>query len=367
MFEEKTFENILSDMLSYVADRNPDLDVREGSIIYTALAPMALELETAYHEMDMIMNETFLETASMEYLVKHGDQMGVALHEATYAHFEGEFDAEVEIGSRFNLDEFNYAVIDKLSDPTEDNPHYRFELVCETAGAEPNTYLGALTPITFVENLSYAELTSVLIYGEDEEDTEAYRYRLQIHAKNPPVNGNIAQYNEWLDNYDGVGKYRVTPLWNGANTIKLTVLDSNDEAASDELIDELQEYFDPGSRGMGDGQAPIGAIVTVDTAIEVPVVIDCELALKDDYTSPIGVQEGIIEYLKSVALNKNFVAYMPISAAIYNAESVDDIRRLSVEVKDITMDADISTFIPSVSLGANEIPVLDVENSVWGE
>lgn len=366
MFENKTFENILSDMLSYVVDRNPDLDVREGSIIYTALAPIALELETTYREMDMINEETFLETASKEYLVKHGDQMGVGINEATYGHFEGEFDVAVEIGSRFNLDEFNYAVIDKLSDPTENNPRYRFELACETSGAEPNDKFGSLTPITYVANLGYAELTKVLIYGEDEEETEAYRYRLQVHAKNPPINGNLSQYNEWLDDYDGIGKYRVTPCWNGANTVKVTILDSNNERASDELVNQLQEYLDPDCRGMGDGQAPIGAIVTVDTVEEVPVVVYCDLVLKDGYSSPIGVQDAVNNYLKSIVLNKTTIAYMPISAEIYNAESVEDISGLTIVVDGTIMDASSDVFIPSVSIGENEIPVLDIENSVWG-
>ena len=92
MFENKTFETILSEMLTYVEGQNPELDTRTGSIIYTALAPVALELETAYREMDMILNETFVETASKEYLAKHGDQVGVELNLATYAHLEGWFD-----------------------------------------------------------------------------------------------------------------------------------------------------------------------------------------------------------------------------------------------------------------------------------
>ena len=172
MFENKTFENILSEMLNYVSDKNPDLDTRDGSIIYTALAPIALELETAYHEMEMILEETFLETASKEYLVKHGDPIGLAINEATYGHFKGVFDVPVEIGSRFNLDKFNYNVIAKLSDPSSGDQTYSYELVCETAGTEPNGYLGVLTPITFVPNLSYAKLTDILVYGEDEEETE---------------------------------------------------------------------------------------------------------------------------------------------------------------------------------------------------
>ena len=292
MFENKTFENILSDMLTYVSSMDSELDTRTGSIIYNALAPIALELETAYREMDMILEETFLETASKEYLVKHGDQMGLEINEATYGHYKGEFDVDVEIGSRFNLDKFNYSVIGKLSNPTDVNPNYVFELVCETSGSEPNGYLGDLTPITFVSNLTQARLTSVLVYGEDEEETEAFRYRLQIHVKKPPVNGNVSQYDEWLSEYDGVGKYRTIPCWNGVNTVKLLILNSENKSANNELITQVQNYFDPPTstindnvsdvtypqgRGMGNGQAPIGAIVTVDTITEVPVVINCTL------------------------------------------------------------------------------------------
>lgn len=380
MFENKTFENLLSDMLSYVRNTDSELDTRTGSLIYTALAPIALELEAAYHEMDMILEETFLETASKEYLVKHGNQIGLEINEATYGHYKGEFNVDVAIGSRFNLDKFNYSVINKLSNPTSVNEYYVFELVCETAGSEPNSYLGDLTPITFIDNLSHAELTSVMIYGEDEEDTEAFRYRLQLHVKTPPINGNVSQYDEWLAEYDGIGKYRTIPCWNGANTVKLLILNAENKSASDELIEQVQNYFDPPTatindtvsaanypqgRGMGNGQAPIGAIVTVDTITEVPLVINCKVSLKNGYTSPIGVQEAVEEYLDSLVLNKSTIAYMPISAAIYNAESVEDIISLRITVKNEVMDTSVSPFIPSVAIGDNEIAVLDEDNTVW--
>lgn len=380
MFEDRTFENILSNMLSYVNDQDSELDTRTGSIIYTALAPIALELETAYHEMDMILEETFLETASKEYLVKHGNQIGLEINEATYGHYKGEFNTDVEIGSRFNLDKFNYNVIRKISDPTTSNQYYTFELICETSGSEPNDYLGDLTPITFVNNLSYAKLTSVLIYGEDEEDTEAFRYRLQVHVKNPPVNGNISQYEGLLAEYDGIGKYRVVPCWNGCNTVKLLILNSEEKGASKELIGQVQEYFDPPTspinddlsdasypqgRGMGNGQAPIGAIVTVDTITEIPVIINCKLALKDGYSSPVGVQEAIEEYFKSIVLSKTTISYMAISAEIYNVECVEDIVSLTISVNGTVMDVNTSPFVPSVTIADNEIAVLDTVNSVW--
>lgn len=381
MFEDKTFENIMNTMLGTVSDLYPDLDTRVGSIIYNALAPVALELETVYHEMDMILDETFVETASKEYLIKHGNQLGLEINYATNAHFVGEFDVDVSIGSRFNLDKFNYTVIKKLSDPSGSSEYFTFELVCETAGSEPNNLLGDLTPITYVSSLSHAKLTSTVIYGEDEEETESFRYRIQTHVKNPPVDGNLSQYDEWLAEYDGIGKYRTVPCWNGQNTVKLLILNPENESASPELISQVQEYFDPPTgvinddslaidypqgRGMGNGQAPIGAIVTVGTATNVPVVIECELLLKDGYTSATEAQKNVEEYLESIALNKTTIAYMPIVAAIYNASCVDEISRLSIKIKGKVMDTSLSNFIDSVTIDSNEVAVLDTENSVWG-
>ena len=61
MFEDMTFENILNDMLSRVPN---DVDKREGSIIYDALAPCAYHLAQTYfqlrHYMDLFLQALLL-------------------------------------------------------------------------------------------------------------------------------------------------------------------------------------------------------------------------------------------------------------------------------------------------------------------
>ncbi len=52
MFESITFESIIKRMLSKIPS---DMDKREGSIIYDALAPVALELQLMYIELDNIL------------------------------------------------------------------------------------------------------------------------------------------------------------------------------------------------------------------------------------------------------------------------------------------------------------------------
>lgn len=380
MFENKTFENILANMLSSVQSSDPEIDINVGSVIYTALAPIAMELETAYRDMNATLEETLIMTASKDYLIQHGNQIGVPINGASHAYFNCETNVKLEIGTRFNNDMFNYTVIQYLSTnyktnedgsyKTDENGEnipisYVYAVICETAGSEPNAYLGDLTQITYVPNLTYAKLTSILTYGEDEEDTEAYRYRLQVHCNNAPIGGNVAQYNEWLDEYPGIGHYKVTPLWNGANTVKLTILSPENTSASEELIKQVQNDFDPiTSPGMGDGLAPIGAVVTVDTCTEVNIVLDCQVRMKEGYTTADTVKKAVDEYIKSLVLTTDKIAYLPISAAIYNAEGVSEVVSLTVYVGsygELTIDSLATN--PHITLAENEIPMYDIDDT----
>ena len=275
---------------------------------------------------------------------------------------------EVEIGSRFNYDKFNYSVTDIISYPETESDYYIYELVCETAGVEPNDKFGYLTPITFVDGLSYAELKSMITYGEEEEDTETYRYRIQTHAKSPAIDGNLAQYHEWLDEYPlgGIGKYKVIPCWNGTNTLKILALTPDNTPLSQTKIDEIQTYFDPAvtriesniddptyedevdgypqGRGMGNGKAPIGAIVTVDTLQAATVNVDVRVVC-DEGVDINAIRNNIVseieKYLDSTIFNKTKVEYLPIYAAIFATTGVSEIVGLEVEVEHIDDAIDV--------------------------
>ena len=73
MYEGITYEIILKRMLDKVSDT---IDKREGSVIYDALAPAALELQIMYIELDVILNESFGDTASRKYLIKRAAERG---------------------------------------------------------------------------------------------------------------------------------------------------------------------------------------------------------------------------------------------------------------------------------------------------
>ena len=112
MYEQMTFERIVRRMLDAVPQ---NVDKREGSILYDAVCGAALELANLYIELDVVLNETFADTASREYLIRRAAERGLSPEPATNAVLRGEFNIDVPIGSRFSLEELNYAVIEKIS------------------------------------------------------------------------------------------------------------------------------------------------------------------------------------------------------------------------------------------------------------
>ena len=167
------FDTILEDLLEGVSD---DFDKREGSIIYDALAPAAMRMAEFYSALDMAMDELYADTASYYYLIKRAAERGLVPKEETYAVCKmvaTPADAKIALGDRFNLNDLNYTV-------TSIAGNGEYQLTCETAGTTANQQIGNLLPIQTaneLNDLESAEITEILIPGEDEEDVETFRQR----------------------------------------------------------------------------------------------------------------------------------------------------------------------------------------------
>lgn len=331
--EEFSATNLLERMLSRVPD---DLDKREGSIIYDALAPAAWELAATYRLLFSAYEEAFITTAEGDALDMRVEEMGLSRHEASKSLRKGIFKdtlgdvMDVEIGARFSSMDpqmsYTYVVIAKIDEG-------EFQLEAEEAGAGPNNYIGVLSPITHIAGLGAAEITDVLILGEDEESDDALRTRYFNFIKSEIQDGNVAQYEYWASEYSGIGRAKVLPCWNGANTVKVSILDANNRKATQTLIDEYQKYIDPSSQGLGNGVAPIGAIVTVSTADEIAVNIAISIEIKDGYVKTDvddNIRNTLEAYFSETAYLRGSVSYMGVGAAILSAEGVNTATQLTV-------------------------------------
>lgn len=354
MFEAITFEVILQRML----DRIPDnIDKREGSIIYDALAPAAVELQNMYIDLDVILQETFADTSSRTYLIKRASERGLSPYSATYAILKGVFNINVPIGSRFSLDEYNYTVTKLI------NADLRtYELTCETIGVEGNRHFGTLIPIEYIRGLESAEITELLIPGEDEEDTEEFRQRYLDSLDPQSFGGNIADYKQKTKAIQGVGGVKVYPVWNGGGTVKLVISDSEYKKPTIELIDLVQTTIDPiQNQGIGLGLAPVGHVVTVIGVEETTINIELEITFQNGGTwenTQTRIQEIITSYLKE--LNKAWEDNNSLIIRISQIES----RLLEIEqILDIT-NTKINGAEENLTLGPDNIAVIGVITNV---
>lgn len=329
MYEEQDFEEIVTRMLSNVDDK---FDKREGSIIYDAVAPIAMELAFFFNCLDMVMDEVFADTASYYYLIKRAAERGLFPKEETQAVLKMEVtpeNAAITPGDRFNLNDLNYTVVKAIEDETG-----AYQIECETAGTIGNQQLGLLLPLETaneLNDLETAELKEVLIPGEDEEDVEDFRERYFSSFNNEAFGGNKADYIEKVNDIDGVGGCKIIRAWKNdynpskfiptnavtnwyesvkdtlpnevktwlsavhtaakeklltvGGTVKVIIISSEYKKPSDTLVNTVQTALDPETNtGDGLGLAPMGHVVNVVGVSNKSINFSATITYSRDYS-----------------------------------------------------------------------------------
>lgn len=347
MYEDINFDTIMEAMLNRVPDT---VDKREGSIIYDALSPAAAQLTNMYTELSIIMNETFADTASTQYLIKRCAERGITMKQATPSIVKAIcLPATVDIlNKRFNYDAINFTVTEKISDGV-------YQLQCETSGEMGNIREGTLFPIDYLEGLESLSITELLVPGEDMEDTEALRTRYFDSFSSQSFGGNVADYKEKVMRMDGIGGVKVYPTWNGGGTVKLVIQNSSFGVPSSELINLVKEKMDPEvNSGKGMGLAPIGHQVTILGVSVVMIHLTSTYTFSKNYVwedVKENVETAVDNYLQE--LNENWSDFENIIVRISQLES----RILTVEgILDVS-NTKINDAAANYSIGANEIVV----------
>ena len=320
MFEQHTYEALVKSALANVPS---GIDKREGSMVFNGVAPSMAELAQLYIGLDFVFKATYLLTAPREYLIKRASDRNMAPKPASPAVFQAVCNIEVPLGTRFSCEDINFVVTARLEEyDTEDT--VSFAVTCEKAGSMGNGYAGQLIPVEYVNGLTRAELVALLVPGEDDEETEAFRQRVLDSFQSQAYGGNQADYKEKVLAMPGVAALKVHPVWNeglrpstlipsaavtswfeatvGAlepsvaawltavytaaknklltvgGTVKLVLLAAKNTVPTETLIDEVQTAVDPTENaGEGLGLAPIGHVVHVTGVTPEPVNVTLNL------------------------------------------------------------------------------------------
>ncbi len=360
-FTSKTYRNLLRAQL----DRVPDsLDKREGSLIQTAIGAGAYALEEFYLELDQVQRGAYLQTAVGQDLDYLAVLANVRRYPASAAVRLGVFNVDIPLGSRFSTidgaESVNFEAIERVGPG-------QYRMLCETPGTIGHRYTGPILPITYIQGLTSAQLTDILVAGDDEEDDESLRRRAIDALTEQPFGGNVADYKRVVLAIDGVGGLQVYPHWQGGGTVKLSVLGADWMPASAELVETVQNTVDPPpDQGLGYGTAPIGATVTVTAPEAVTVAVSASLSIGGGYTldqlRPLLV-EAVEAYLLSIRQDwdtpetsgrTNYASWVyaaRVTAAMLSVRGV-------INVTDLTLNGGAEDLALSETGELQQVPVL---------
>ena len=285
------FDISYEDLLERALSRVENLDKQEGSFIYDAIAPCVLELYHTYLYCNELEKRVFADTAYGEYLDRRVEERNIKRKKATFSQRKGIFNNTVPIGSKWGKEGLIFTVVSATETPN----HYI--LKCEELGSIGNKYNGELINIDAVPNITLATIEDVILAGEDEETDEKLRQRYFNSFNEKSFGGNVADYKNKVLSINGVGQCKVIPCYNGAGTVKILILDSNNSIANNVLISNVKEFLDPTSNeGLGYGVAPIGHTVTVST----PTTFNIDISVKLEYENGFTFQNLQFEIINSI-------------------------------------------------------------------
>jgi uncharacterized phage protein gp47/JayE len=357
MYEGKELDKIHSEILTEVSN---EYDKTVGSFIYDVTKPVAIQFEGVYKELINLHDKLSIKNLSGDELTQRvNEQTGIIRKPSTKATTEvtvyGLEGATINVDDKVASETVTYSVQETK---TIDSSGKALVLVkCDQFGSIGNVPVNSIKYFTVtLEGLTSITNESVVTNGYNAETDSELKQRYYERIRTPATSGNKYHYLNWAKSISGIGDARVFPLWNGDNTVKVVVINSDREPASSELVSEVQNYIDPGITGLGDGFAPIGASCTVESAEGVNIDISFSGALEDGYTVEdvtASLSQKLTDYLKDIAFKQDYISYAQVGSIIINTLGISDYTNLT-----------INNGSTNLSILDNQVAVLGVVNLV---
>lgn len=326
MYEAQTEAAIKKRMLDAVPS---DLNQTEGHFIYDGISPAAIELALAYIEMDRIINLGFVQTTYGQFLDYRAGEHGLTRKAATNATGQvtitGANGTVVPTGSLFATGSgVQFATAVEVTIVAGGTVGANVEAV--VAGASGNVPAGAITAIPVaIPGVTAVTNAAPTTGGTDTEADADLLARLLEKVRLPATSGNSAHYLQWAKEVSGVGDAKVLPIWNGAGTVKVVIIDSNKQPASADIVQDVADYIET--------VRPIGATVTVESAAGLNIAVTATVTLEVGAVLAdvqAAFETALTDYLKSIAFQKDYVSYAQVGVLLFDTPGVADYSNLAV-------------------------------------
>lgn len=288
-------------MLAVIPD---NIDTTDSGFAYDFTMPAAIEKAGAMIILNEIVQLFFPEWSSGEFLDKLGQAVGLTRKAATAAEatltITGTAGITIPEGFIFSTPATAISENVEFEAAHEvtigENGAASILVVCTETGTIGNVTAHSITlmaePIDGITAITNEEAATGGTNDEEDEDFSARIVEKERNTDNSFV-GCDADYKRWAQEVDGVGTALVVPEWDGPGTVKLIVMDSNSEPATETIIENVYNHIvspdDPDAR-----LAPIGATLTVVTSIVLSLTISAHVYIESD-----AIEEEVLEAFKT--------------------------------------------------------------------
>lgn len=339
-------EKILQEMIESIDSK---FDTSKGSFVYDILNAGAIKFANYDKSIDESLEKRFVTTSSGKYLEYNAKDHGVTKKTSKQSTgvvtVEGKVGATVKKGDNVATDNVNFEFTQNRvigNDGYVDVP-----VKCITYGSIGNVPAGAIKyfPKT-IDGLYAVTNKEAIDNGYDDEDETSLKERFFKKVQTPATSGNPAQYEEWAESLDSVGKAKCIRCWNGNGTVKVIIVDANMQPASQEICNEVKEYIES-VRPACSGDLTVVSATDIDIILKAKLVLTSDGISKSDVIKSI--KDNITTYLKKTALGSNHVSYSKIGGIIQATEGIE-------EYTNLLINNDIS----NVNIGEEEVATLGV-------
>lgn len=329
------------------------MEVREGCDLAVRLYAVAAQVCGLYAQADWVSRQCFPQTAVGEYLDHHAQMRGLSRKAATYA--EGvirffvssaaETDRIIPAGTvcmtadliRFETTQEGILCAGELQ---VDIPAKAVE-----AGSYGNVVAGAVVSMAVapvgVAGCSNPEAFSC---GGDAEGDEELRVRILETFRRLPNGANAAFYQQGALSFDQVAAATVLPRARGQGTVDV-VVSTLTGVPDEELLHQLQEYFQQRREIAVDVEVRAPETVLIDLAVQVKVAEG-----KAWDTVKGEVEQALTEWFTGKRLGQD-VLKVQLGSLIYNCDGVENYS-LSGPEADVEISDDQLPVLNSLSVEA---------------
>lgn len=314
------------EILANIDDR---FDKSNGGFTYDVTKAVAVAIEGLSVETESVIDKINVDKMTGNELTRFVYQRtGITRRPSTFANgrvlLTGAPSTVIPIGSLVAANDVFYQSVEGITLDSSGKGYVRVR--SQIDGPIGNVPVGAINsfPVTISGVISVTNeqaFTNGYIAESDNELRQRYYDKLQ----RPGKAGNAYHYEEWAKSVIGVGNVKVYPLWDGPLTVKVLLMNINNELPSTELIANVYNYIE--------SERPFGATVTVASPSTITVNVTVNLTIATDYVLDdvrTVLNRNLNEYIKSLAFVADHVSIAQIGRIILETPGIVDYTALKL-------------------------------------